>query len=54
MSGAENLIQVKQALADKYAHLARIANSDAKQRAYNRRATRYQRQVEQIRRESNG
>lgn len=51
MSGEQTLIQVKQALVAKYAHLSRIAGSAAKQRAFNRRATKYQRQVEQLRRE---
>ena len=46
----ENLIQVKQALADKYYGLARIAGSKTKRDSYTRQAKRYRRQVEDLQR----
>ena len=42
----ENLIQVKQALADKYYSLARIAGSKPKRATYTRQARKYRRQIE--------
>ena len=44
----ENLIQVKQALADKYYSLARIAGSKTKRATYTRQARKYRRQIEDL------
>jgi len=44
----ENLIQVKQALADKYYNLARIAGSKVKRATYTRQARKYRRQIEDL------
>jgi len=49
-SKIENLIQVKQALADKYYSLARIAGSKTKRATYTRQARKYVRQVEDLQR----
>ena len=46
----ENLIQVKQALADKYYNLARIAGSKAKRATFTRQARKYVRQIEDLQR----
>lgn len=44
-------IDVKQALADKYTHLSQIAGSTPKRKTYAHKATKYRRQVEQMRRD---
>ncbi|MFP6604622.1 MAG: hypothetical protein VB862_18970 [Pirellulaceae bacterium] len=44
----ENLNQVKQALADKYYNLARIAGSKVKRATYTRQARKYRRQIEDL------
>ncbi len=56
-TAAEKLIQnsldpaKKQALADKYTHLANIAGSEPKKKSFIHKATRYRRQVEQMKRD---
>lgn len=52
MSQERTLIDVKVALAEKYERLSRNANSDPKRHQFATRATRYRRQVEQIKRDS--
>lgn len=52
MSDQRTLIDVKQALADKYERLSRIAGSDPKRKQFAYRSVKYQRQVEQLKRES--
>jgi hypothetical protein len=52
MSDQRTLIDVKQALADKYERLSRIAGSDTKRKQLAYRSVKYQRQVEQLKRES--
>ena len=52
MSDERTLIDVKQALADKYERLSRIAGSDTKRKQLAYRAVKYQRQVEQLKRDS--
>ena len=49
-SKIENLIQVKQALADKYYNLARIAGSKPKRASFTRQARKYVRQIEDLQR----
>ena len=44
----ENLIQVKQALVEKYYSLARIAGSKPKRATYVRQARKYRRQIEDL------
>lgn len=44
----QNLVEVKQALADKYIRLARVAKSEAKKQHYLYRAARYRRQAEHL------
>lgn len=52
MSQERTLIDVKQALAEKYERLSRIAGSDPKRRQFATRARHYRRQLEQLKRES--
>ena len=49
MKKTENLIQVKQALADKYDHLANVTGSRVRRANYKRRADKYRRQAEALR-----
>lgn len=51
MERGKTKIDVKLALAEKYTHLARIAGSVPKRKALSYRATKYRRQVEQMRRD---
>jgi hypothetical protein len=51
MSQERTLIDVKQALADKYDRLSRNAGSKPKRQQFAHRATHYRRQVEQLKRE---
>ncbi len=48
MSSLENKIQIKLALAEKYARLARVAGSEPKQRTFYYKSTRYRRQAESM------
>lgn len=52
MSQERTLIDVKQALADKYARLSRQAGSVPKRHQFATRAAHYQRQVQQLKREA--
>ncbi len=45
----EKLVQVKLALAEKYARLARLARSQPRQRSYLRHADQFRRQAEKLR-----
>ncbi len=47
----QSLIEVKQALSDKYNRLVRVANSEPKKRQFATRAAHYARQVTQLKRE---
>lgn len=49
MANVENLIQVKTALADKYAHRAKIAKSVAQRRRYQYHAEKYREQARMLR-----
>lgn len=51
MNRDKNLIDVKQALSDKYTHLASLAGSEPKRKTLIHKATKYRRQVEQLRRD---
>ena len=51
MNRDKNLIDVKQALSDKYTHLASLAGSETKRKTLIHKAARYRRQVEQLRRD---
>jgi hypothetical protein len=51
MDRGKTKIDVKQALADKYTHLANIAGSEPKKKTFIHKATRYRRQVEQMKRD---
>ncbi len=51
MNRDKNLIDVKQALADKYTHLATLAGSEPKKKMFINKATKYRRQVTQMRRD---
>ena len=46
----QNLVQVKQALMDKYYSLARIASSQKKHASYISQARKYRRQIEDLNR----
>jgi hypothetical protein len=48
MSKAEHLIQVKQALADKYDRLAKLSGSRPRRARYKRHAESYRRQVQAL------
>ncbi len=48
MSDINNLIKVKQALAEKYERLSRLANSVPKTQQFAYRALRYRRQLDQL------
>ena len=50
MSKAEHLIQIKQSLADKYDHLAKLAGSRVRRANYKRRADKYRRQAQALQR----
>ena len=52
MSQQRTLLDVKQALVEKYERLSRGANSQPKRHEFATRATRYRRQVEQLKREA--
>jgi hypothetical protein len=51
MERGKTKIDVKLALAEKYAHLSQIANSVPKRRTFAMKATKYRRQAEQMRRD---
>ncbi|MBX3440333.1 MAG: hypothetical protein KF861_22780 [Planctomycetaceae bacterium] len=48
MSDVNHLIQVKQALAEKYERLARNTRSKPKKQQFSHRAVKYRRQVAQM------
>ena len=48
MSKAEHLVQVKQALAEKYDHLAKLSGSRPRRARYKRRAESYRRQMQAL------
>jgi len=48
MANVENLIRVKTALADKYAHRAKIAGSAAQRRRYQHHAEKYREQARML------
>lgn len=52
MSAIEKKIEIKLALAEKYARLARVAGSEPKQRTFYYKSTRYRRQAEAMRHEN--
>lgn len=52
MAQERTLLDVKQALAEKYERLSRNAGSDPKRRQFSKRAVTYRRQVEQMKREA--
>ena len=49
----EKKIEIKLALAEKYARLARLAGSEPKQRTFYYKSTRYRRQAESMKHECN-
>jgi hypothetical protein len=51
MDRGKTKIDVKIALAEKYTHLANIAGSTPKKKTFNHKATKYRRQVEQMKRD---
>lgn len=52
MSQQRTLLDVKQALAEKYERLSRQAGSDPKRKQFATRARHYRRQAEQLKREA--
>jgi hypothetical protein len=54
MSDKQNLLEIKQKLAEKYEHLAAIAGSQPKRKQFSNRARKYRRQMEQISRTIEG